>query len=98
MLGNTPMNGSKSMPRGPRGFTVVELLVVVTIVVMLLALLAPALDKAVYQAELTMCAARLKAHATSATVYAVDHRRRYLDRAAKHAPSFRPDYLALTNN
>src|SRR5438876_557647 len=38
-------------------FTLIELLVVVTIIVVLLALLTPALDRAIYQAELTVCAA-----------------------------------------
>jgi len=38
---------------------VIELLVVITIIVVLLSLLAPALDKAIYRAELPRCAASL---------------------------------------
>ena len=64
------------MARRP-GFTLIELLVVVTIIVVLLALLTPALDKAVYQAELTQCAARIKGVCIAATVYAADNKRRY---------------------
>ena len=49
------------------GFTLVELLVVITIIVILLALLAPALDKAIYQAELAVCGTRVRAIATGCT-------------------------------
>ena len=59
------------------GFTIVELLVVVTIIVLLLALLMPAMSKAVYQAQLTVCGANLKGIGTSVTTYAFDHRRHY---------------------
>ena len=59
------------------GFSLVELLVVVTIIVVLLALLAPALDEAVYQAELAVCGARLKATGGAVTLYAFDHKRQY---------------------
>ena len=60
-----------------RAFTLIELLVVITIVVVLLALLAPALDKAVYQAELAVCAANQRGIGTGATMYAMEYRRRY---------------------
>ncbi len=63
------------MPR--HGFTLIELLVVVAIIAVLLALLMPALDKAIYQAELTVCAANLKGIGTSVTIYAMDNRRVY---------------------
>jgi competence protein ComGC len=62
-------------------FTLVELLVVITLIVVLLALLTPALDRAVYQAELVVCSARLHALGTSVTHYAMDHQRRYPARA-----------------
>ena len=48
-------------------FTLIELLVVVTIIVVLLALLTPAMDQAIYQGELTACGARLKAVASAIT-------------------------------
>ena len=59
------------------GFTIVELLVVITILVVLLALLAPALDQAIYQAELAVCGSRLKGIANGANVYAMEQRRAY---------------------
>jgi prepilin-type N-terminal cleavage/methylation domain-containing protein len=61
----------------PGGFTLVELLVVVTIIVVLLALLTPALSKAVYQGQLVQCAGRLKASSAAVVQYAFDHRRSY---------------------
>jgi prepilin-type N-terminal cleavage/methylation domain-containing protein len=63
-----------------RGFTLVELLVVITIIVVLLALLTPALDRAMYQAELTVCAARLKGIGSAVAGYAMENRRFYPDR------------------
>jgi prepilin-type N-terminal cleavage/methylation domain-containing protein len=64
-----------SLPR--RAFTLIELLVVVTIIVVLLALLTPALDRAIYQAELAVCGANLHAVAAGATGYTVDYKRSY---------------------
>ena len=61
----------------PPAFSLVELLVVITIIVILLALLTPALDQAIYQAELTSCAARTRSIAQGVTFYAGDARRFY---------------------
>ena len=72
----------RQRPRSLHGFTLIELLVVVTIIVVLLALLAPALDQAIYQAELATCAAQLKSVAGAVTLYAMDFQRRY-----PHRPS-----------
>jgi hypothetical protein len=55
----------------------VELLVVITIILVLLALLMPALDKTVYQAELAQCAANLRVSASAALTYATANRRHY---------------------
>jgi prepilin-type N-terminal cleavage/methylation domain-containing protein len=63
--------------RSGLGFTLIELLVVITIIVVLLALLTPALDTAIYQAELAACGAHLKAIATGAQMYAGSNRREY---------------------
>jgi prepilin-type N-terminal cleavage/methylation domain-containing protein len=57
------------LPR--KAFTLIELLVVITIIVILLALLMPALDQALYQADLTICGSRLKSIATGAVQYAM---------------------------
>ena len=63
------------MPRP--AFTLIELLVVITIIVVLLALLTPAVDRAIYQAELTVCGTRLKGIATGNLAYAADNKRSY---------------------
>jgi prepilin-type N-terminal cleavage/methylation domain-containing protein len=60
-----------------KGFTLIELLVVVTIIVVLLALLTPALDQAIYQAQLAVCGATLKTVAGAVTLYAYDFKRHY---------------------
>jgi len=78
------------MPRRA-GFTLIELLVVVTIIAVLAALLAPALERAVYQAELAVCGARLKAIGTGVLIYAPDFRRAY-----PHRPSM--DYKSAANS
>ena len=72
-----------------RGFTLVELLVVITIIVMLLALVVPAMERAIYQAEAAACAAHLDAVATGAISYAALQRRWYPYRAAVHDPQMK---------
>lgn len=64
-----------------RGFTLVEVLVVVAIIVVLLALLMPALDRAVYQAELVRCGAGLHGMGLGLGAYSFDHKRFYPQRA-----------------
>ena len=60
-----------------QGFTLIELLVVIAIIVVLLALLVPALDKALYQSELAVCATHLNAITTGANTYALNFKRSY---------------------
>jgi prepilin-type N-terminal cleavage/methylation domain-containing protein len=67
-------------PGKPRGFTLIELLVVVTIIVVLLALLSPALDRAIYVASLATCAAQQDSMVTGLQSYAMDHKRYYPDK------------------
>ena len=62
------------------GFTLVELLVVITIIVVLLALLTPALDAAIRQAELATCAATIRSLAMGGLQYAADNKRYYPSR------------------
>lgn len=80
------------------GFTLIELLVVITIIVILLALLVPSLEKAIYQAELAQCGASLKAVATGAQTYAFDHKRTYPNRPGSledtNTTSYEPFKLA----
>lgn len=74
-------------------FTLIELLVVVTIIVILLALLTPALDKAIYQAEMAVCGARLKSIVTTVQLYAAGNKRHYPDRMAGSPGSLSPHQL-----
>ena len=65
--------------RSKMAFTLVELLVVITIIVILLALLMPAMDKAVYAAEMAVCGSRLHGIGNALAIYTADHKRRYPD-------------------
>ena len=62
----------------PHAFTLVELLVVVTIIVILLAMMAPALDRAMEEAVKVQCAANLHAFGTASSQYAMEHKRKVL--------------------
>src|SRR5687768_9530733 len=55
-------------------FTLIELLVVVTMVALLLALLTPALDKAIHATEMTKCLVNQRVIAQGCQQYAFDHR------------------------
>lgn len=83
------------MPR-PRGFTLVELLVVITIMVVLLSLLAPAMDQAIYQAELAVDAAQLGSIGRGVLTYAAANQRRYpvQPRVQKNDEQAQPNDLA----
>lgn len=61
-----------SSPRHTRGFTLVELLVVIAIVALLVALLLPALATARELARRTGCAANLRSWMTAAETYTTD--------------------------
>ncbi len=77
------------------GFTLIELLVVVAIIAVLLALLTPAMDQAIYEAELTGCAANLKTIASGVTVYAAGHARKFPTRFI--ADNKQPQFVAQSS-
>ena len=81
-------------------FSLVELLVVITIIVILLSLLAPAMDQAIYQSELAVCAARVRGLAGAATIYATEQKRAYPQRQHRRDGKnkvTRPNKLWLAN-
>ncbi len=80
------------------GFTLIELLVVVAIISVLLAMLAPALDKAVYQAELTVCGANQRAVGTSVAVYASSYKRYYPFREGVRKDTVWPEACIYNGN
>ena len=84
--------------RSSSAFTLIELLVVVTIIVVLLALLTPALDKAIYQAELAVCGAKLHSIGSGAVVYAMGNKRRYPYRPGVEANVTWPTALIYNGN
>lgn len=58
-------------------FTLVEMLVVISIIALLIAILLPTLNKARYNARLAMCAAQLRQLTQALNTYAIDHRSWY---------------------
>jgi len=61
----------------PLAFTLVELLVVISIIVILLALLVGGLERALKAAERSKCASNQRAIATSAAAYALEYERTF---------------------
>lgn len=63
--------------RSNNGFTIVELLVVVTIIVILISLLVPSMEQAKAMAENTKCASNLHGAGRAQAQYLIDHRNRF---------------------
>ncbi|UCG34240.1 MAG: prepilin-type N-terminal cleavage/methylation domain-containing protein [Phycisphaerales bacterium] len=61
-----------------RGFTLVELLVVISIIALLIAILLPSLSKARDQAKAVVCATRLKGQLSAVSVYAAESNGDYI--------------------
>ena len=72
-----------------------ELLVVIAIIVVLVAMVVPALERAVYEAEMAVCATRQRSAAMGAVNYASGERRIYPHRPTLSSGG-RPYYLHLS--
>ncbi len=62
---------------GRKGFTLIELMIVIAIIAILAAILVPNFVKARAQGQLTACSSNLKNIGTAAEMYAADHNGRY---------------------
>ena len=68
-----PIHQSERWPRRRRGFTLVELLIVITIITILVAILLPTLNIAREQARITQCLGNLHSLAGAFIQYATDN-------------------------
>ncbi len=84
------MKRGKRSERG-RAFTLVELLVVISIIVLLMALLIPALSRAKKQAQAVVCQARLRQAATSMQVAIENNGGRFPDCNRRTSPGTSQD-------
>jgi prepilin-type N-terminal cleavage/methylation domain-containing protein len=74
--------GRRVKKRPMRGFTLVELLVVISIIAFLVSILLPALGKAREQAKLTLCMSNVRQMSTGLFLYVLDNENRlphYID-------------------
>ena len=75
-----------------RGFSLVELMVVVSVIVILLGILVPGISMAIDHAERTRCLTNIRAQHSAQVTYAMDNARRF----APH-DDFSPDYQRSGN-
>lgn len=79
--------------RKSHAFTLIELLVVVTVIVALLAMLTPALDKAIEQAERAVCAGSLHSWGAALSQYYFDNKRSLLSSMKVNLPGAQPNAM-----
>jgi type II secretion system protein G len=74
--------------RNSKGFTLIELMIVIAIVAILAAILVPNLIRARSRSQLTGCTTNLKNIATALEMYNVDHTGRYPQDFTTLAPNY----------
>lgn len=67
------------MWRRKRGFTLIELMIVITIIAVLAAILVPSFKRARARSQLSACVSQCKSTATALEMYAVDNDGRFPD-------------------
>lgn len=80
------------MNRHGRAFTIVELLVVTSIIVLLIAILLPSMQQARYVTRVTVCGAQMGQHLPMFVSYAVDHAGQFTNQGAADWPNYAKNY------
>ena len=80
-----------------RGFTLVELLVVLTIIALMISLLLPALSRARGLAQRVQCATNLRSIGQAIMIYAANNNNQYPSNSALAKTGFGLPFLAMTN-
>jgi prepilin-type N-terminal cleavage/methylation domain-containing protein len=78
------MTTERHAHRPAKGFTLIELLVVITIIALLLAILLPSLNQAVYAANMAVCQSNLHQISSGVLGYASENVTRYPYRATRN--------------
>lgn len=77
MVTRTPLRRAPRLAPFKRGFTLVELLVVISIIALLISILLPSLKRARAQAQLVKCLGHMRGTAQAAIVFSNDHDGRF---------------------
>ena len=88
---------NSKMFRNHRGFTMIELLVVITIIAMMISLLLPALSRARGIAQRVQCATNLRSIGQAIQIYAANNENQYPCNSSMAKSGFAIPFLSMTN-